>query len=354
MKPSSPAHRAPKRLSRRGLLGVAAAAAVPGAAVGVQQLRAQTPPAEATTGAAGHDVPAAATPSGSAAPRIVTEGGGPVPFRPGKTMYGAYVDLTGMSEAESLRLRREQLGRDPRILHVFYAWTDTLPRDIPWLPDKAYPLVSWRATHYADILDGSHDDLIARNARRLRRLGRPVLLRWGWEMNGDWYPWGAANNGRDASGYVRCWRRLHDIFADEGAGNVSWVWSPNWNDSPAEDWNAMQEYYPGDDYVDWVGVSGYNLRRELPAKLFEPIYARFAARKPLMITEVGAVDRGGSTKADWIGLFAEWVGRHLAVGAVAWFDTDTHPGYEEKWRVDTDAAALAAYKAMVNAPHFAG
>jgi hypothetical protein len=269
-------------------------------------------------------------------------------------MYGAYLDLTGMSETEALRLRREQLGRDPRIVHVFYAWTDTLPRRIPWLPDKAYPMVSWRATHYADILDGSHDDLIARNARRLRRFDRPVLLRWGWEMNGDWYPWGAAKNDRDASGYVSSWRRLHDIFADEGATNVAWVWSPNWNDSPDEDWNDMRDYYPGDEYVDWVGVSGYNLRRELPGRLFDGIYGRYTSRKPLIITEVGAVDRGGSTKADWISLFDEWLARHPAVGAVAWFDTDTHPGYDEKWRVDTDPGSLAAYRAMVNAPYLAG
>ncbi len=354
MKTPPPAHRAPQHLSRRGLLGIAAAAAVPAAAFTVQQLRSKIPPAEATIGDGGRDVAVSATPSGSAAPAIVTKGGGPVPYRPGRTMLGAYLDLAGMSEAQALVKRREQLGRDPAILHVFYAWTDTLPRDIPWLPDDAYPLVSWRGTHHAEILDGSHDDLIARNARRLRRFGRPVLLRWGWEMNGDWYAWGAAKNGRDAEGYARCWRHLHDIFADEGADNVSWVWSPNWNDSPDEDWNDMAKYYPGDEYVDWVGVSGYNLRKELPGRLFDSIYGRYASRKPLMITEVGAVDRGGRTKADWIGLFAQWVQKHPAVGGVVWFDTDTHPGYEEKWRIDTDPESLAAFRAMATEPHFAG
>ncbi len=352
MKPPPPAHRAPQRLSRRGLLGLAAAAAVPGAALTVQQLRTKIPPAGATTG--GRDVAVAATPSGGAAPAIVTKGGGPVPYRPDRAMLGAYLDLSGMSEAQALAKRRAQLGRDPRIVHVFYAWPDTLPREIPWLPAKAYPMISWRGTRYADVLDGSHDGLIARNARRLRRFGRPVLLRWGWEMNGDWYAWGAAKNGRDASGYVRCWRRLHDIFADEGADNVSWVWSPNWNDSPEEDWNKMEKYYPGDEYVDWVGVSGYNLHRELPGRLFDPIHARYASRKPLMITEVGAVDRGGRTKADWTTLFARWAEQHPAVGAVVWFDTDTHPGYDEKWRIDTDAESLAAFKAMATAAHFAG
>jgi hypothetical protein len=110
----------------------------------------------------------------------------------------------------------------------------------------------------------------------------------------------------------------------------------------------------GDEYVDWVGVSGYNLHRETPDTLFTPIYQAYAARKPLLITEVGAVDRGGRTKADWITLFARWVEAHPGVGGVAWFDTDTHPGSDEKWRVDTDAESLAAYRAMAASARFSG
>ena len=142
------------------------------------------------------------------------------------------------------------------------------------------------------------------------------------------------------------------IFAEEGAKNVSWVWSPNWNDSPRDAWNAKAEYYPGDDQVDWVGVSGYNLHREAPGDLFGQMYADYATRKPLMITEVGAVDRGGRTKADWITLLAGWVEKNPGVGAVVWFDTDTHPGFDEKWRIDTDPASLAAFQTMARDPHF--
>jgi len=349
-------HRAPRRLSRRGLLGLAALAAVPAGAMGVRELRSGSPLPDATEAPGGVDVPAAASPAPSATrrPAHPLKGGGPVPYVPGKVLLGSYLDLDGMSEAQALALRREQLGRDQRVAHVFYAWTDSLPLSLAWLPTRAYPMISWRGTDHTHILNGSYDDLIARNARRLRRFGRPLLLRWGWEMNGDWYAWSAAKNGNDAGGYVRAWRRLHGIFADQGADNVSWVWSPNWNDSPAEGWNRMAEYYPGDDYVDWVGVSGYNLHREPPAKLFGPIYAAYGTRKPLMITEVGAVDRGGTTKADWIALFAAWCRRSPAVGAVTWFDTDTHPGYHERWRIDTDAESLAEYRAMARDPHFGG
>ena len=352
----TPAHRSPKRLSRRGVLGLAGLAAIPAATIGLQQWRSKAPPAEASATATARDVPASAASSAPVKPKpvVVTKGGGPVPFRPGKAMLGAYLDLKDMSPQQAQNLRRQQLGREERIMHVFYGWTDILPSRLPGLPDKAVPMVSWRGTSHADILNGSADALIARAARRLIRFDRPVLLRWGWEMNGDWYAWGGAKNGQDPDGYVKSWRRLHRIFADEGATNVSWVWSVNWNNRPDVAWNKFQRYYPGDDVVDWVAVSGYNLHRELPGTLFGNIYNAYAAKKPIMISEVGSVDRGGRTKADWIERFAEWVEQHPAVGAVTWFDTDTHPGYHERWRIDTDPESLAAYRAMARSPRFAG
>ncbi|MEV4640919.1 glycosyl hydrolase [Actinoplanes sp. NPDC049548] len=350
----SPTHRAPRRsLSRRQVLGVAALAAVPAAAVAALKIRPDDGPAEATSspGRSASQTPRASAPT---PPPVVTKGGGPVPFRPGKVMLGAYLDLSARTRTQAQQLRRQQTGRDERILHVFYDWDDLLPRTVEGLPDHAFPMVSWRGTRYADITSGAADDLIARAARRLKKVGRPLLLRWAWEMNGDWYPWGAARNDKDAGGFVESWRRLHRIFGEEGADNVAWVWSPNWNSAPVADWNTHAALYPGDKYVDWVGVSGYNLHHEKPETLFGPIYRSYAARKPILISEVGAVDRGGRTKADWITLFAQWVEAHPAVGGVAWFDTDTHPGYTEKWRIDTDPQSLAAYVAMAKSARFSG
>jgi hypothetical protein len=353
----TPLHRAPQRFGRRIFLGLAGLAAVPVATAAMLQSRAaDIPPAEATTGGSVDPSPTASpTPATtSTGTPVVTRGGGPVPYRSGKAMLGAYLDLDDLSEAAAVGLRRRQLGRDLRIMHQFFAWTDTLPRRIAWLPDDAYPMISWRGTDHASVLRGDHDDLIRRNARQLKRFDRPVLLRWGWEMNGDWYAWSGAKNRNNAAGYVKVWKRLRTMFAAEGADNVSWVWSPNWNDSPAEDWNTKARYYPGDDLVDWVGVSGYNLHRETPGRLFQGLYDAYAPRKPIMITEIGAVDRGGRTKADWITLAGNWIEQHPAIGAVVWFDTDTHPGYHEKWRIDTDPAALAAFKAVARDPHFGG
>jgi hypothetical protein len=289
----------------------------------------------------------------SGSPAVVTKGGGPVPLRPGKVMLGAYVALRGLSTGAGLALRRRQLGRDERIVHRYYQWTDRLPVSLSYLSAHSTLMLSWRGPHYRDVNDGSSDRLIMAAARRMAARRRPTLVRWAWDMNRDFYRWGGAANDRDTAGYVSAWRRLHRLFREAGADNVSWVWSPNATSHPDEEWNQYPHYYPGDAYVDWVGVSGY-AEKETPGELFGGFYDAYAPRKPIMITEVAVADRGGTTKPDWITGFARWVKSRPAVGAVVWFDTDTHPGSDERWRIDSQPASLAAYRAMAADPAFAG
>jgi Glycosyl hydrolase family 26 len=332
-----------RNLSRRHLLALTALAALPAAACGSPRT------GEPTTDGLSADAPWE-TPASSAP---VTVGGGPVAFRNGRVLLGAYVALRGLSVREGLALRRKQLGRNEKIVHRFFSWTDAMPRSLSAVPDGSTLLISWRGPNHSEITDGSSDKLIAAAARRLAAEGKPTLLRWGWDMNRDFYRWGGAANGKSATGYVQSWKRLHRIFDEEGADNISWVWSPNWNSSPDATWNQIQNYYPGDDYVDWIGVSGY-AENQTPGQMFDNFYDEYATRKPIMISEVAVVDHGGRTKADWIASFAAWVKTKPAVGAVVWFDTDTHPGSTEKWRIDSDKQALAAYKAMADDPIFAG
>ena len=330
-------------MRRRTLLGLSALAAAPLA--GCQTYRSEdVPPPVVSRPPSDGEQPATG---------VVADGGGAVPRQRGKVMLGAYVDLHGLSVGEGLSLRRRQLGRPERIVHRFYSWTDPLPISLPYVSARSTLMISWRGVLLKDITSGSADKLIARAARRMAERGRPTLLRWGWDMNRDFYKWGGPANNRDSKQYVTAYRRIHGIFADEGADNVSWVWSPNWNSHPDASWNTYQNYYPGDEYVDWAGVSGY-AQAQSPGEIFDAFYATYASRKPIMITEVSAVDRGGTTKPDWIASFRQWVKQHPAVGAVAWFDTDTHPGSKEKWRVDSTAAALAAYRAMSDDPAFHG
>jgi hypothetical protein len=352
----SPAHRRPGRAGRRAVL--AAGAAVAGTAVGVGLVRvlgdrspdaAEQPPVETPTSA-----PASAQPAAPTTVPAAKIGGGPVPGIRTRAMLGAYLELSDMTFKEAVALRKKQLGRTYKIVHVFYEWTDNLPTGITGAPASAIPMVSWRGTYHDEILDGRYDDMIAANARRLARDGKPKFLRWGWEMNGSWYAWSGPKNDDNPAGYVACWKYLRKIFDKEGADNVSWVWSINWNSQPDTQENRFQAYYPGDKYVDWVAVSGYNLHHETPAKLFDTLYDEYASRKPMMISETGSVDYGGDTKGEWITEFADYVESRPNIAAVCWFDTDTHRNYSETWRVDSNADALAAYKAMARSTRFSG
>ncbi|MCY9555756.1 hypothetical protein M5W98_29570, partial [Paenibacillus apiarius] len=105
------------------------------------------------------------------------------------------------------------------------------------------------------IARGDFDAYLRSWADGVRSLGYPVAIRFAHEMNGDWYPWCERANGNRPGDYVRAWRHVHDVFAEAGATNVTWVWSPNarWDKTTA----GLTGLYPGDEYVDWVGVTGY-------------------------------------------------------------------------------------------------
>lgn len=127
-----------------------------------------------------------------------------------------------------------------------------------------------------------------------------IFLRFGGEMNGDWTSW-----GRNPIVYRRTFRMVHEVMA-RYAPNVAMVWAPN-----AIPTTNLYEYYPGDDVVDWVGISLYIVRfyddnlgrpawQDNPATFIAPFYAKYARRKPICITECGVtrMSRVEGTDAD--------------------------------------------------------
>ncbi|MDR3564248.1 MAG: glycosyl hydrolase [Negativicutes bacterium] len=159
-----------------------------------------------------------------------------------------------------------------------------------------------------DILDGKYDDYFADYARHLKDFGHPVIFRLNNEMNGDWCWYSAFYTGKDAELYQAMWRHIHDILDQNGVDNVVWVWNPHDLSRPAFKWNDYLLYYPGDEYVDIVGLTGYNTGTYFPGEEWREFseiypslcseYARFFD-KPLMITEFASNSVGGD-KAAWI------------------------------------------------------
>ncbi|MFJ6198152.1 glycoside hydrolase family 26 protein [Micromonospora sp. NPDC092111] len=204
----------------------------------------------------------------------------------------------------------------------------------------------------ANIARGDFDSYLLSWATGIKALGYPVAIRFAHEMNGDWYPWSELANGNRPGGYVKAWRHIHDLFRAAGVTNVTWVWSPNtrWDSSTPK----LSTYYPGDAYVDWVGLSGYygtgafSRYRSFDAIFDQTITEiRTFTRKPLVITETGASD-GHGRKAEWITQTFRALPRHRDIIGLIWFEVNK----ELDWRIVSPPAAARAFAQAVAAPRY--
>lgn len=267
------------------------------------------------------------------------------------------------------------IGRNLAVLMWYRPWGPAQfsgfhPEDLEYAYSLgAVPMVTWEPWNWDDprgpnqpeyalrnIVAGNFDDYIRSWARGAKAFGRPFYLRFAHEMNGYWYPWGAGVNGNRPQEYVAAWRRIHAIFAAEGAANVRWVWTPNIDDQAV----PIEAFYPGDAYVDVVGMDGYNGGTALPdwggwrsaAEIFGRTYTRLAALtdKPIIIAETASAEAGGD-KAAWIReTFAAIPELFPRVRAVIWFNASK----ETDWRVNSSPTSLAAFREAAASPVYQG
>ena len=207
------------------------------------------------------------------------------------------------------------------------------------------------------IASGRYDDYITSWARSAARHGGPLLLRPMHLMNGDAYPWSVGVNGNTDRDFVRAWRHIHGIFASEGARNVGWVWSVNtFGSTPGVDGDVTR-YYPGDAYVDWVSMSGFNWGGATPwgtwrsfDDIFEETYRALASlSKPVMISEIATSTIGGDAGA-WVrNALARLREAYPRVRAVVWFDARLDGEVDFRLR---DQAAAALRQELAATPYF--
>ena len=199
----------------------------------------------------------------------------------------------------------------------------------------------------SNIASGSHDAYIRSFARDVARFPHRIQIRLGHEMNGEWYPW-----GRQPTNYVNMYRHVHDIFEEEGATNVDWVWCPNVIGPTYE--GTFDQYYPGDAYVDFTGLDGYNwyAARGVPWYTFDEVFGRsvahmneFAPDKPLIIAETASHETNDGRKAQWINGMRSSIaaGDYPTLVAVIWFSNDQEGA---TWRIDSSRGSLDAYRSL--------
>ena len=212
----------------------------------------------------------------------------------------------------------------------------------PWDPRSGS--ASQPAYSLAAIASGAQDALISRWASQVKGWGQPLWLRFAHEMNGDWYPWAEKVNGNRPGDYVAAWRHVHDIFQRAGVTNVTWVWSPNvlMPNTP-----SLASLYPGDAYVDWLGVDGYNWGGS-SWQSFDSVFGSTLAElhrlssKPIVIGETASSEAGGS-KAQWIQQLFAGMARDSSIKAFVWFNLKK----EADWRIESSPAAQQAFSAGI-------
>lgn len=275
------------------------------------------------------------------------------------------VSVGGLSQNEAVPFRASMLGdaatfetaagRRPGVITWFSDWVQPPPSmarleavdawgavpQITWEPRDSRGPRAQRRFRLERIARGDFDAYATAWARRLAAYGRPVVLRFAHEMNHHAYPWGTAEGNRPGT-YVTAWRHLRSVFAHAGATNVRWNWSPT---ASRLDWR----YYPGDDVVDIIGLTGFNGGADLnwggwrsPGQIFARALADTARRapdKPVELSEVSSAANGGNRPA-WIERLFVLARTYPQVRTISWFNIDK----QTRWRLVPGSPESRAFR----------
>jgi hypothetical protein len=231
------------------------------------------------------------------------------------------------------------------------------------LANNRTPILTWQIHNYGatdylidNINAGQKDTYITQVAQKVKAIGKPIMIRYGHEMNGNWEPWSGCtgNTCKSDAGarYVAAWQHTVNIFRAQGATNAIWIWCPNGNDVPAGVIHWTQ-YYPGDSYVDWVGIDQYVHKQtdQLATVLgsgANSIYGDYAGKKPVFITETMTGPR--STDAPYTdktiyfnNMLSNLQTKFPSVAGIAFFDHNKSDG---DYRINASAASMSAFLNM--------
>jgi len=209
------------------------------------------------------------------------------------------------------------------------------------------------------ILDGEYDEFLRNYAKTIKDFGHPVLFRLGNEMNGDWCPYSSYHTSKDTVIFKEFYRYIYSIFEEVGADNVIWIWNPNGKSFPDFAWNHEVMYYPGDEYVDIVGLTAYNTGTYYPgetwtefADLYDPIYAMATElySQPLMITEFASSSIGGD-KNQWIRNMFAHISSYPRIKVAVWWDGcdwDANGNIARPYFIDETPQILQTFRELLN------
>lgn len=278
-----------------------------------------------------------------------------------------------------------QAGKAPSMVSWYSNWDETynVAKVTQSWTHGALPVITWMPAHKGNknpadtsqqaVLAGNWDTYLTQYADAVAAAKMPIILRFAHEQNGNWYPWSASQTAAQAAqrgytntpqGYIDEWRHVWNIFQQEGANQyVMWAWTPNRVDTiipkAGNGLTAIADTYPGDQYVDLVGMSAYAYKVENWS--FDGTFGQtisqlqaVAPTKRILIAETGASENSGTVsntdkKAAWITDTLQHVAADPRILGLIWFnntvlDMHTVDGTaivtDNKW--DSSTASLTA------------
>ena len=229
------------------------------------------------------------------------------------------------------------------------------------------------------IIDGTWDDDFKRWATAAKSdvdddgKQQPLLVTFTIEMNGYWFPWsGIYHGGANKTGYGDpdladgperfrdAYRHIIDLFRKQGVKNITWFFVPDtmdpdekWVSFLTEDWNAQRNYYPGDDYIDWIGTNLYGAAaQDYNWTWFADDWSKkshainaISSKKPLALMEFGVIENHQKgTKSDWLdNAFDTFEGSDYPFQAVSYWHDDLGSG-TDGMKIDSSPESLATFQ----------
>jgi hypothetical protein len=250
----------------------------------------------------------------------------------------------------------KEAGRAPDIREYYSSWGDDFDAEgnaFLWQHGQL-PMMALVPSDMslADIAKGKDDAYIRRLAGQIAAYDGPLALSFAGEMNGPWNSWGPKHT--KPADFVASWKHVRDIFTAQGVTNVIWVWTPHVVDSGTT--AKLRPYYPGNAYVDWVGLIGYYgpIDGVAFSSLFTPTLHQISgfSGKPVLIAETGVAQSEG--KGAHIRDLFQGAAKAGVIGLV-WYDQRKDwPGGDQlmDWRINTSMDALAAFQVESNRNKF--
>jgi len=265
------------------------------------------------------------------------------PFTPNNSqtakqkLWGAYAGDT----PELFKQFEGLVGREADMQAVFVNWGDSFPSGFA-VKGKIF-VIFWEQYGITldEIISGKTDNYIRQFAKEVKDFNSPVILAPLHEMNGEWVQWSGVAGGNTPVKTVLAFQYIQDVFMAGNLQNVEWAWVVNHESVPDTKENSIENYYPGNKYVDYVGVDGFNFGD--PWQTYDEIFSVALEKlktykKPIYIFSMASAE--GSRKAEWIKDAFGKIKADPDIGGFIWFNENK----EKNWLINSDPLSLQAFQ----------